>query len=101
MAVTGVADRLTSRIEPSRHRAKTKPGWIYIDMPVPHDGEIPNPEKVIELVAKVESDTFRSGRCDLIGSGSRASCAILAQEIGTRPSKRGQQTLFPNWSECA
>ena len=54
MAVTGVADRLTSRIEPSRQRAKAKPGWTYIDMPVPHDGGIPNPEKVIELVAKVE-----------------------------------------------
>ena len=38
-------------IEPSRQRAKAKASWTYIDLPVPHDVEIPNPEKVVELLA--------------------------------------------------
>ncbi|MFC1457024.1 alpha/beta fold hydrolase [Microvirga arabica] len=41
-------------IEPSRHRAKAKQGWKYVDLPVPHDVEIPNPEKVIELLANID-----------------------------------------------
>jgi pimeloyl-ACP methyl ester carboxylesterase len=40
-------------IEPSRQRAKAKAGWRYIDLPVPHDVEIPNPEKVTELLAGI------------------------------------------------
>ena len=40
-------------IEPSRFRAKAKPGWNYMEMPVPHDVEIPSPEKVIELLAGI------------------------------------------------
>jgi hypothetical protein len=40
-------------IEPSRQRAKAKAGWTYVDLPVPHDVEIPNPEKVTELLAGI------------------------------------------------
>ena len=40
-------------IEPSRQRAKAKAGWPYVDLPVPHDVEIPNPENVTELLAGI------------------------------------------------
>ncbi len=40
-------------IEPSRQRAKAKAGWTYVELPVPHDVEIPNPEKVTELLAGI------------------------------------------------
>ncbi len=40
-------------IEPSRQRARGKPGWRYVELPVPHDVEIPNPEKVVELLAGI------------------------------------------------
>jgi hypothetical protein len=29
-------------IEPSRQRARAKQGWRYLELPVPHDVEIPN-----------------------------------------------------------
>ena len=38
-------------IEPSRQRARAKPGWRYMELAVPHDVEVPMPEKVIELLA--------------------------------------------------
>ncbi len=38
-------------IEPSRRRARAKPGWRFMEMPVPHDVEIPNPERVVEILA--------------------------------------------------
>ena len=41
-------------IEPSRQRAKAKAGWTYKELAVPHDVEIPNPEKVVELLAAIE-----------------------------------------------
>lgn len=40
-------------IEPSRQRARHKQGWRFVEMPVPHDVEIPNPEKVVELLAGI------------------------------------------------
>jgi pimeloyl-ACP methyl ester carboxylesterase len=40
-------------IEPSRQRARAKAGWTYKELPVPHDVEIPTPEKVIELLAGI------------------------------------------------
>lgn len=40
-------------IEPSRQRARGKAGWRYIEMPVPHDVEIPMPEKVVELLTGI------------------------------------------------
>ena len=42
-----------SSIEPSRQRAKAKQGWTYKELPVPHDVEIPNPEKVVDVLAAV------------------------------------------------
>ncbi|MFH6784173.1 MULTISPECIES: alpha/beta hydrolase [Methylobacterium] len=38
-------------IEPSRQRAKAKAGWEYRELAVPHDVEVPNPEKVVEVLA--------------------------------------------------
>lgn len=38
-------------IEPSRQRARAKAGWRYVELAVPHDVEVPAPEKVIELLA--------------------------------------------------
>ncbi len=38
-------------IEPSRQRAKAKAGWQYRELAVPHDVQVPSPEKVIELLA--------------------------------------------------
>ena len=40
-------------IEPSRQRAKAKAGWTYRELPVPHDVEIPEPEKVVEVLAAI------------------------------------------------
>jgi pimeloyl-ACP methyl ester carboxylesterase len=40
-------------IEPSRQRARAKPGWQYRELPVPHDVEVPTPEKVVELLAGI------------------------------------------------
>ena len=40
-------------IEPSRQRAKAKQGWRYVDLPVPHDVEIPDPNRVVELLAGI------------------------------------------------
>jgi pimeloyl-ACP methyl ester carboxylesterase len=40
-------------IEPSRQRARAKPGWTFRELPVPHDVEIPMPEKVVELLAGI------------------------------------------------
>jgi hypothetical protein len=41
-------------IEPSRQRARAKIGWKYVELPVPHDVEIPNPETVCDLLASIE-----------------------------------------------
>ena len=38
-------------IEPSRQRARAKAGWRYMELAVPHDVEVPTPEKVVELLA--------------------------------------------------
>ncbi len=43
---------LTS-IEPSRQRARAKAGWRYLELAVPHDVEVPMPEKVVELLAGI------------------------------------------------
>ena len=40
-------------IEPSRQRARAKAGWRYVELPVPHDVEVPTPEKVVELLAGI------------------------------------------------
>ena len=40
-------------IEPSRQRAKAKQGWRYMELPVPHDVEIPEPDRVVELLAGI------------------------------------------------
>lgn len=40
-------------IEPSRRRARAKEGWTYVELPVPHDVEVPTPEKVVELLAGI------------------------------------------------
>jgi pimeloyl-ACP methyl ester carboxylesterase len=40
-------------IEPSRQRARAKAGWKYVELPVPHDVEVPTPEKVVELLAGI------------------------------------------------
>jgi len=40
-------------IEPSRQRARNKQGWTYLELPVPHDVEIPDPEKVVALLASI------------------------------------------------
>ncbi len=40
-------------IEPSRQRARAKAGWRYLELPVPHDVEVPMPEKVVDLLAGI------------------------------------------------
>lgn len=40
-------------IEPSRVRARATEGWKYVDLPVPHDVEIPSPQTVIDLLAGI------------------------------------------------
>jgi len=40
-------------IEPSRVRAKAMEGWKYVDLPVPHDVEIPSPQTVVDLLAGI------------------------------------------------
>ena len=40
-------------IEPSRQRARAKAGWHYMELAVPHDVEVPMPEKVVELLARI------------------------------------------------
>ena len=40
-------------IEPSRQRARSKPGWRYMERAVPHDVEVANPETVVELLAGI------------------------------------------------
>ncbi|MBP1180913.1 alpha/beta fold hydrolase [Methylobacterium sp. PvR107] len=37
-------------IEPSRQRARSKAGWHYRELPVPHDVEVANPEKVVAVL---------------------------------------------------
>ena len=37
----------------SRQRAKAKQGWRYVDLPVPHDVEIPDPQRVVDLLAGI------------------------------------------------
>ncbi|WP_245442800.1 alpha/beta hydrolase [Methylobacterium terrae] len=53
LAVTYVAYTAPAlaSIEPSRQRAKAKAGWEYRELAVPHDVEVPNPEKVVEVLA--------------------------------------------------
>ena len=40
-------------IEPSRQRARGKAGWRYLELPVPHDVEVVEPDRLIELLAGV------------------------------------------------
>jgi pimeloyl-ACP methyl ester carboxylesterase len=40
-------------IEPSRQRARSKPGWQYRELAVPHDVEVPMPETVVEVLTSV------------------------------------------------
>ena len=40
-------------IEPSRQRARAKTGWRFTELAVPHDVEVPMPEKVVELLAGI------------------------------------------------
>jgi len=40
-------------IEPSRERARAKPGWRYLELAVPHDVEVANPETVVALLAGI------------------------------------------------
>jgi len=40
-------------IELSRQRARAKAGWRYLELAVPHDVEVPMPEKVVELLAGI------------------------------------------------
>ena len=53
--VTYVAytDPPLASIEPSRHRARAKAGWRYLELAVPHDVEVPMPETVVELLAGI------------------------------------------------
>jgi pimeloyl-ACP methyl ester carboxylesterase len=37
-------------IEPSRQRARSKVGWQYQELAVPHDVEVPTPEKVVAVL---------------------------------------------------
>lgn len=55
LPVTYVAytNPLLASIEPSRQRARGKPGWRYMELAVPHDVEVPTPEKVVELLAGI------------------------------------------------
>lgn len=46
-------DPALASIEPSRQRAKAKAGWQYRELAVPHDVEVPNPEKVVEVLAGI------------------------------------------------
>ncbi len=53
--VTYVAytDPPLASIEPSQQRARAKTGWRYLELAVPHDVEVPMPEKVVELLAGI------------------------------------------------
>ncbi|WP_407529044.1 alpha/beta hydrolase [Methylobacterium oryzisoli] len=55
LAVTYVAytSQALASIEPSRQRARAKPGWQYRELAVPHDVEVPNPEIVVEVLTGV------------------------------------------------
>ncbi len=55
LPVTYVAytDPPLTSIEPSRQRARAKPGWRYLELAVPHDVEVATPEKVVELLAGI------------------------------------------------
>ncbi len=46
-------DPALASIEPSRRRARAKAGWRYVELAVPHDVEVPTPEKVVELLAGI------------------------------------------------
>ena len=46
-------DPALASIEPSRQRARAKAGWRYVELAVPHDVEVPAPEKVVELLAGI------------------------------------------------
>ena len=37
----------------SRQRARVTAGWRYLELAVPHDVEVPMPEKVVELLAGI------------------------------------------------
>ena len=53
--VTYVAytDPPLASIKPSRQRARAKVDWHYLELTVPHDVEVPAPEKVVELLAGI------------------------------------------------
>ena len=55
LPVTYVAytDPPLASIEPSRQRAQAKAGWRYLELAVPHDVEVANPETVVELLAGI------------------------------------------------
>lgn len=55
LPVTYVAytDPPLASIEPSRQRARAKPGWRYLGLAVPHDVQVANPETVVELLAGI------------------------------------------------
>ena len=55
LQVTYVAytDPPLASIEPSRQRAQAKAGWRYLELAVPHDVEVANPETVVELLAGI------------------------------------------------
>ena len=55
MKVTYVAytNPALAAIAPSRERAKAKQGWTFKELPVPHDVEIPSPDKVLEVLLGV------------------------------------------------
>ena len=55
LPVTYVAytDPPLASIEPSRQRARGKPGWRYLELAAPHDVQVANPETVVELLAGI------------------------------------------------
>ena len=53
MTYAAYTDPPLASIEPSRQRARAKPGWRYLELAVPHDVEVPAPERVVELLAGI------------------------------------------------
>ncbi len=53
MTYVSYTDPPLASIEPSRQRARAKAGWRYLELAVPHDIEVPTPEKVVELLAGI------------------------------------------------
>ena len=53
MTYVAYTDPPLASIEPSRQRAQAKAGWRYLELAVPHDVEVANPETVVELLAGI------------------------------------------------